>query len=68
MNSQKWYIAECRVILRDGTVYSREALAPVDSLSAARRYIRAEFAANFGATRIKRIEFLSLARESGGPR
>jgi hypothetical protein len=66
MDTGHWYIAECRIVLSDGLVHSREATAFASSMSEARRSIREQFARDFARRRIKKVEFLSIARERSG--
>jgi len=62
MSLPVWYIAEVRIVVRDGPTYTREAVAMASSVSEARRLIREQFRA-FASKPIK-IEFLSIAREN----
>lgn len=63
MNLPVWYIAECRIVVREGPTYTREAVAMASSVSEGRRAIREQFARDFASKSIK-IEFLSIAREN----
>lgn len=63
MSGEVWYVAECRVVVRDGPTYSREAVAQASTAVLAKRLIREEFTRDFHRHKIKVI-FDSIARQT----